>query len=192
MTDAPAFTAATLLRLYELRAGGAYGLSAVSQGEHALQAAVGAQALGAPDSLVVAALLHDVGHLFHDEDVDLAAEGIDDRHEAQGAAWLAQCLPPSVSEPVRLHVAAKRFLVATEPAYAALLSADSVRSLALQGGPMSGAECDRFRAAPWWHDAVALRRLDEAAKVPGAPTPRFRDYLPLIEALLGPRSGKAA
>lgn len=183
--------AETLLRLYELRAGGAYGLAAVSQLEHALQAAAGVQAAGGPETLVVAALLHDVGHLFHDEDRDLAAEGLDDRHEAQGAAWLAQSFPPAVSEPVRLHVAAKRYLVAAEPDYAGRLSPDSVRSLALQGGPMSAAQRRAFKAEPWWREAVALRRLDEAAKVPGAKTPGFRAFLPLVErALL--RSGKDA
>ncbi len=182
----------TLVRLYELRAGGAYGLSAVSQLEHALQAAAGARAMAAPASLVVAALLHDVGHLFHDEDRDLAAEGVDDRHEVQGAAWLAQRFPASVSEPIRLHVAAKRFLVATEPDYAARLSPDSVRSLALQGGPMTPAQCRAFRAETWWRDAVALRRLDEAAKVPGAVTPGLRDFLPMIAATLDRPSPEVA
>lgn len=183
--------AEAILRLYETNAARAYGLSGVSQLEHALQAAALAQRAGASKELVVAALLHDVGHLTHDLSEAPAAQGVDDRHESLGSAYLSRFLPLDVSEPVRLHVPAKRYLVATEDSYAGRLSADSVRSLALQGGPMSGAEQDAFRRESFWWDAVALRRYDEDAKVPSAVTPSLRDFLPLIESCMN-RRGAAA
>ncbi len=98
----------------------------------------------------------------------------------------------AVSEPVRLHVPAKRYLVAAEDTYGARLSADSIRSLALQGGPMSAAEQEKFRGEPFWRDAVALRRFDEDAKVPGAGTPTLRDFLPLIESCVNSQGTVAA
>src|SRR5215510_11380956 len=134
-----------ILRLFESAAARAYGLSGVSQLEHALQAAALAEKAGSSKELVVAALLHDIGHLVHDLGESAAERGIDDRHESLGSAFLSQLFPPEVSEPVRLHVPAKRYLVATEETYSGLLSADSVRSLALQGGPMNADEQEAFR-----------------------------------------------
>jgi len=184
--------AEAILRLYETNAALAYGLSGVSQLEHALQAAALAQRAGASNELLVAALLHDIGHLIHDLGEALAEQSVDDRHESLGSAYLSRLFPLEVSEPVRLHVPAKRYLVATEGAYAGLLSADSVRSLALQGGPMTPAEQDAFRCESFWQDAVALRRFDEEAKMPGAVTPSLRDFLPLIESCMQRRSAAAA
>jgi predicted HD phosphohydrolase len=165
-----------LADLYEGRAGRPYGLSRVNQRLHAVQAAWHARQRGGPATLVVAALLHDVGHMVHDLGEHPAAAGIDDRHEEVGAAWLARAFGPAVVEPVRLHVAAKRYLCATEPDYLGRLSRDSVESLALQGGPMSPGEADAFRANEWWRDAVALRRIDEAAKDPLGPQPTFLSF----------------
>ena len=170
----------------------AYGLSGVSQLEHALQAAALAEEAGASKELVVAALLHDIGHLIHDLGESPAEQGVDDRHESLGSAYLSRLFAPEVSEPVRLHVPAKRYLVATEETYSGRLSANSVRSLALQGGPMSADEQEAFRREAFWRDAVALRRFDEDAKVRGAVTPSLRDYLPLIESCLRGRGAAAA
>lgn len=173
-----------LVEIYETRARHAYGLAGVSQLEHALQAAANAQRAGAANTLIVATLLHDIGHLVHDLGETPAEVGIDDQHERLGSVHLSQLFPVEVSEPVRLHVAAKRYLVAAEGDYADRLSAESIRSLNLQGGPMSAAEQADFRRQAWWRDAVTLRRCDEDAKVPGAATPSFRDFLPIVEACL--------
>jgi phosphonate degradation associated HDIG domain protein len=161
-----------------------YGLTHINQRAHALQAATLAEAAGYDAALITAALLHDIGHMIHDLGEVPAAEGIDDRHEERGHAFLRQYFGPEVTEPVRLHVAAKRYLCATEPGYARRLSPDSVRSLALQGGPMSADEAAAFDALPHARAAVQLRRFDEAAKVKGLKTPPLPHFQPYIEACL--------
>ena len=151
----------------------------VTLGAHLLQAGARAHAAGAPPELTVAALLHAVGHLRGDDpDADEAElsgrelmAGTDNDHGERGAAWLARWFPAAVTEPVRLHVAAKRYLCAAEPGYFGLLSAASVYTLSLQGGPMSSAEADAFAAGEYAADAVAVRRGDEAAKDPAAAVP---------------------
>jgi len=174
---------AQLLSIYGVRATRRYGLASVSQLQHALQAAAAAEAQSHPPSLVVAALLHDVGHMIHDLGEDPSADGIDDRHEERGAEWLAERFVAAVSEPVRLHVAAKRYLCAAEPDYFQRLSSDSIRTLALQGGPMTAAETEAFRAEPWMADAVTLRRIDESAKDPHATTASFEHFLSYVDAV---------
>ena len=159
-----------------------YGDEAVSQLQHALQCAHLAECSGAPDSLVVAALLHDFGHLVHKLGEDAAARGIDDRHEALGRKYLARWFGEEVTGPVGLHVDAKRYLCATEPAYFDTLSPASVRSLELQGGPFSDAEAARFISRPHAHDALAVRRWDQQAKDPKAVTPGLERYRLHIEA----------
>jgi [1-hydroxy-2-(trimethylamino)ethyl]phosphonate dioxygenase len=173
MTDAVAMIAG----LIEGKGVRAYGLSLVNQRAHALQAAQLAEQSHASSALITAALLHDIGHMVHDLGEDPASEGIDDRHEELGWAFLAQYFDADVTEPVRLHVAAKRFLCGTEPAYFQKLSADSIRSLTLQGGPMSADEARAFAALPGAADAVRLRRFDEAAKVKGLATPPVAHFL---------------
>lgn len=149
----------------------------VAQIDHARQTAARAVAAGAPDTLVVAALLHDIGHL-------LALRGDPPApHEQVGPTFLAGLFPAAVTGPVALHVAAKRYLCAVEPAYASVLSAGSVRSLARQGGPMSPVEAATFEAAPGWRDAVALRRWDDAGKVDGASVAAFDSYLPVLRSV---------
>jgi predicted HD phosphohydrolase len=175
-----------LHEVYDLRARGRYGLSEVNQCDHAVQAGAHARMQGLSASLTVAALLHDVGHMVYALGEHPAAHGVDDRHEAVGAAWLARWFGPAVVEPVRLHVAAKRWLCAVEPGYAARLTRDSVESLALQGGPMSEAERACFERMPYWCDAVTLRRLDELAKDPQGPLPPFAGFRDeIVEALRG-------
>lgn len=181
MTQDPAASIAALLQEKGARR---YGLSLVSQLQHALQAALLAEQSGGDAALVTAALLHDIGHMVHGLGEDPAADGIDDRHEELGRAYLAGLFPPAVTEPVRLHVAAKRYLCGTEPDYFAKLSPDSVRSLALQGGPMSAEEAAAFRARPHADAAVRLRRFDEAAKVKNLPTPPVAHFLPYLRESL--------
>ena len=166
-----------LIDIFSNRATGRYGLSDVNQLEHALQSAALAEAQGGDANLIVAALLHDVGHMIHDLGDDPARAGIDDTHEDLAAAWLKPHFGAAVTEPVRLHVPAKRYLCAAEPDYFGKLSEDSVRSLALQGGLMSPAEMKDFEALPHWKEAVQLRRIDDTAKDPEARTPPFTHYL---------------
>jgi phosphonate degradation associated HDIG domain protein len=161
-----------------------YGLSAVNQLQHALQAALLAEQSGCDAALITAALLHDIGHMVHGLGENPAEDGIDDRHEELGRAYLAPLFGPEVTEPVRLHVPAKRYLCATEADYFAQLSPDSVVSLKLQGGPMSEAEVSAFRAKPHSEAAVQLRRFDEAAKVAELATPPVAHFLPYVQACL--------
>ncbi len=170
--------------LLTLKADGLYGLSDINQRQHALQAAWLAEQTGCPDSLVVASLLHDIGHMVHDLGDNPAAAGVDDRHEERGHEFLAAWFGPEVTEPVRLHVAAKRYLCATEAEYFSKLSKDSVLSLSLQGGPMSSAEVVAFDALPQSAAAVKLRRFDEQAKVKGLETPDVEHFLPAVERCL--------
>jgi gamma-butyrobetaine dioxygenase len=147
-------------------------------GEHMLQAGVLAEAAGAEEALVAAALLHDIGHLLGEAD--------DDRHGEVGARWLSRWFGEAVTEPVRLHVPAKRYLCAADAGYFGLLSAESVRTLALQGGPMTADEVAGFEALPFSRDAVAVRRWDDQAKDPAVTAPRFAHFAPLLRALLRP------
>ena len=156
----------------------------VTQAQHMLQAGALAEAAGAPGELVAAALLHDLGHFHGEVSGHELMRGTDNRHSHTGADWLAQWFGPAVTEPVRLHVDAKRYLCAVEPGYFALLSPASVHTLAVQGGPMTPAEAERFAAHPYGADAVRLRRWDEAAKDTQLPTPGFGHFRPLLAALL--------
>jgi phosphonate degradation associated HDIG domain protein len=165
-----------VLELFRDRGASQYGGEAVSQQEHALQAAWFAERAGAETALIAAALLHDVGHLLHHLPDDAPDRGVDDRHEALAARWLAERFPREVVEPVRLHVAAKRYLCATDSAYASQLSPASVLSLKLQGGPMSAEETRQFGVQLFCERAVALRRWDDAAKVPELKTPPLEHF----------------
>jgi phosphonate degradation associated HDIG domain protein len=173
-----------IVALYRRRGPATYG-EGVTQNEHALQAAWLAEQTRAKPALITAALLHDIGHLLHDLPEDIAEQGVDTQHEALGSAWLSQHFGPEVSEPVRLHVAAKRYLCAMEPAYFDALSEASKLSLRLQGGPMSRKEAEAFSALPFAHDAVQVRRWDDEAKLIGLKTPCFDQFLPYLEAVIG-------
>ena len=165
-----------VIQLFQKRGGSQYGREAVSQQEHALQAAFFAETAGVSSSLIAAALLHDVGHLLHQLDDDAPERGIDDRHETLAAEWLERRFGPEVVEPVRLHVDAKRFLCATEQDYIAQLSPASIVSLRLQGGVMSDDEVRLFRSHPFCEEAVALRRWDDFAKQPQLVTPPIEHF----------------
>jgi [1-hydroxy-2-(trimethylamino)ethyl]phosphonate dioxygenase len=172
-----------VISIFERRGSGAYFGESVSMTEHALQAAYFAQAAAAPPALVLAALLHDVGHLIDDVPDDLADWTVDAHHERVGSRWLARRFHPDVSEPVRLHVPAKRYLLATDSGYFARLSPASVVTLKLQGGPMAAHEVAEFENARFCKEAVLLRQCDDQGKVAGLKTPGLSDYLALIEKL---------
>jgi len=152
----------------------------VSLAEHMLQSAHAAERAGAPARLVAAALLHDYGHFIHDGPVDAADHGIDTRHEDVAFAFLVDHFGAEVAEPIRMHVAAKRYLCAVDPSYLAELSPASVHSLELQGGPYTPDEVAAFDASPYAADAVRLRRYDDVGKVPGLETPDLEHFRPVL------------
>jgi [1-hydroxy-2-(trimethylamino)ethyl]phosphonate dioxygenase len=172
-----------IFAIFQERGAGAYFGESVSMTEHALQAAHFARAEAAPPSLIIAALLHDIGHLIEEVPDDIADWTSDARHELIGGRWLAQRFPPQVSEPVRLHVPAKRYLCATDDHYIAKLSPASVATLKLQGGPMSAHEVAHFETERFHQDAVRIRRWDDQGKVAGLTTPSLADYRAMIEGL---------
>jgi phosphonate degradation associated HDIG domain protein len=159
----------------------------VTVAAHLLQAGALAEAAGAPPALVAAALLHDVGHFHGAVTGHDLMRGTDNRHSDAGADWLAQWFSEEVTEPVRLHVAAKRYLCAVEPGYLAALSPASVYTLEVQGGPMNAAERAEFEAHPQAAAALRLRRWDDEAKDPAARPPAFGYYKSLLRRLLRPR-----
>ncbi len=168
-----------------LAAGGgeAYFGEPVTVLEHSLQAAWFVQRKDGAETLVAAALLHDVGHLLHTEGEDVAARGVDTQHEELGAAALARHLPDAVLDPIHLHVAAKRYLCFANKRYFAHLSPASAESLKLQGGPMTTAEAEAFLALPHAKDAVTLRHADDAAKVEKLEAPGLESYREMVKSL---------
>lgn len=157
----------------------------VTQLEHALQVAALARSEAAGDALVAAALLHDVGHLLElrDGGIDDGQVDVDLGHEASGARWLAPLFPAAVTGPIALHVAAKRYRCAVDPAYHEGLSTGSTRSLVRQGGPMDDIEQARFAAHPGADDAVRLRGWDDGGKVDGVVVDDLDTYVGLLESL---------
>jgi len=173
-----------LIALFDRHGGDAYFGERVTQAQHALQSAALAEAEGASPALIVAALLHDVGHLIHTGGEDIAERGIDARHEAIGATYLAKHFGPEVVEPVRLHVPAKRYLCAIDKGYWQDLSDASKRSLELQGGIFTPDEAEEFAGLPQAQDAVRLRRWDDLAKVVGLETKPIEAYRGLIAEVM--------
>jgi phosphonate degradation associated HDIG domain protein len=148
--------------------------------QHALQCAQRAEWAHADDTLIAAALLHDLGHLV---DAEKRLSRGDDLHEMRALPLLAEAFGPAVTEPVRLHVQAKRYLVSADLNYLGGLSPASVHSLHQQGGPMSRDEALLFEQRPFGQDAVLLRRWDDLAKQPRRHTPALSHYLPLLRDL---------
>lgn len=151
----------------------------VTMAEHSLQTAALARAEAADDALVVAALLHDIGHFIETPDDAFGYH----KHDRSGGAWLAVRFPAVVSEPVRGHVAAKRYLCAVEPEYFDILSVASKHSLAKQGGPMSADEAAAFARQDFVDRAVRLRRWDDRGKVDGIEVPPLESYRGMVERL---------
>jgi gamma-butyrobetaine dioxygenase len=162
----------------------------VSVAAHMLQAGDLARKAGAPDALVAAGLLHDVGHFTGAVSGRELMAGTDNHHDDAGARWLAGWFGAEVTEPVRLHVLAKRYLCTVEPSYFDVLSEASVYTLKLQGGRMSADEVAEFEANPYHRDAVAVRRWDDEAKDPNAETPDYAEFVPILENLVKPGSAR--
>ena len=157
----------TLLALYEQGGDRVYAGEQVTELMHAWQCGRLAEKSGASASLQLASWLHDVGHLWVDLEGTPTLQGRDDAHEQVGADVLLPVFGPAVSEPVRWHVQAKRYLVSTRETYARKLSPDSLRSLHLQGGPMTADESSAFELEPFFADAVKLRVWDDLGKKSG-------------------------
>jgi phosphonate degradation associated HDIG domain protein len=163
----------------------------VTQLQHALQSGQLAEQEGAGDELVVAAFLHDLGHLINDQGDTPTLRGIDDRHEYVALPFLRDLFGPEVLQPIRLHVDAKRYLCArghrtvTGAEYWAGLSIDSRRSLELQGGIFSEAEAEGFRAQAHADEGVRVRLWDDRAKLAGAGTPPLSHYMALAARVAG-------
>lgn len=181
MTAMKPTTVDDLIELLRLQGGAQYGMEAVTQLEHALQCAQLAIQANASASLVTACLLHDVGHLLHDLGEDVADRGIDDRHEYRANAVLKALFGPAVTEPVRLHVEAKRYLCAVDQRYWQQLSPASQHSLTLQGGIFSDEAAAQFIQQPYAPEAAQLRQWDDQAKVAGLSTQTLDDLRPLLE-----------
>jgi phosphonate degradation associated HDIG domain protein len=160
-------SAQDLIELLRQKGDLAYDGEGISQLEHAWQCGQLARNAGATPALQLASWLHDIGHLMSPLQGTPTLNGLDDLHETLGADILHSVWGPDVSEPVRLHVQAKRYLVATAPAYLQKLSPDSLRSLALQGGPMSTHECADFESNRFANDAQRLRAWDDLGKRQG-------------------------
>jgi gamma-butyrobetaine dioxygenase len=169
--------------LFASEGGAEYLGEPVTQAAHMLQAAMLAEQDRAGGALIAAALLHDVGHFAGAMTGHDLMGGTDTRHGEAGGSWLARWFGEEVTEPVRLHVAAKRYLCAAEPDYMAALSPASVYTLGVQGGPMQGAELAEFEAQPYAEAAVRVRRWDDAAKDPEAKPPPFSHFENVLRAL---------
>ena len=162
-----------------------YGVEPVTQVQHALQTAALAEQEEATPQLVVSAFLHDIGHLLSSDDLPKSlAEDLHDRHEERGAIWLETTFGLEVADPIRLHVAAKRYLCTTEQDYAERLSPTSYKSYLDQGGPMSAAEISAFEAEPHFKAAIRLRRWDDSAKRPDMAPAGLNHYLSLVQSCL--------
>jgi [1-hydroxy-2-(trimethylamino)ethyl]phosphonate dioxygenase len=172
-----------VIALMVSRGGESYFGESVTVLEHCLQTAWFARQKASSDALIAAALLHDVGHLLHRESEDVAEHGVDTHHEELADRMLSAHLPAAVTEPIRLHVAAKRYLCFADSSYLDALSPSSVLSLRLQGGPMSTEEAAAFLALPFGLEAIALRHWDDEAKVPDLAVPEIDSYLPLLKTL---------
>ncbi len=183
-----ALTPEDIQSLYEHYGASLYDGEAVTQLEHALQAACLAEAERAPDSLIAAALLHDLGHILEarNQERDNAFPGVDHRHQLAAVPFLQPGFPDAVIEPVKMHVDAKRCLCAIDPDYFGTLSPASVHSLGLQGGKFSQAEVEQFRQRPYAQDALRLRRWDDLAKVPQRTTPDLAHFMHYVKKVYQP------
>jgi [1-hydroxy-2-(trimethylamino)ethyl]phosphonate dioxygenase len=185
MTELSAQTIVAFLGdIFERRGGEEYLGEPVTMAQHMLQGATLAERANAPEVVIVAALLHDIGHFtsefgtYHPDDVE------DRHHEDAGAEVLTPFFPTLVTDCVRYHVAAKRYLCATKPEYFNRLSAASVHTLGLQGGPMNAAEVAEFRRNPNLDQIIQVRYLDEAGKHANMETPPFAHFAPMVQRVV--------
>ena len=176
--------------IFERRGGEEYLGEPVTMGQHMLQGATLAEQNEELDEIVVGALLHDIGH-FTSEFGTFSMNDTEDRyHENAGAAVLEKFFPRVITDCCRYHVAAKRYLCATDPLYFNKLSDASVHSLNLQGGPMSETEVKEFERNPNLKKILTVRLYDDAGKIPDMDTPSFWHFAPLVQKMVESRYSK--
>lgn len=173
-----------ILDLFAQRGAEEYMGESVSMAQHMEQSAACAVADAAPDDLVIASLLHDIGHFVGDFPIDSLENGIDNYHEEIGARFLEPYYPSSVTEPIRLHVAAKKYLCAVDDHYFENLSPASKQSLQVQGGPMEKTEIDIFKANYHHQAAIKVRLYDDDGKVAGLDIKPVGSYREKLDSLL--------
>ena len=170
----------TILKILSFKGHSQYGQEPISQLEHALQCATLAELARASNELIVACLFHDFGHLVHNLGEDAAKKSINDHHEYRSIKYLKHLFGEAVTEPIRLHVEAKRYLCATRPNYFTTLSPASQQSLELQGGAFSSDAAAEFIQQPYAEDAVQLRIWDDQAKIVDMKTPDLKYFTQII------------
>ncbi|MGB0504740.1 MAG: (R)-1-hydroxy-2-trimethylaminoethylphosphonate oxygenase [Pikeienuella sp.] len=170
--------------IFERRGADSYLGESVTMSQHMLQGAQLAEQAGAGDALIAAALLHDIGHYTNEFPDDALAQGIDNVHEEAGAAVIAPYFPDVITDCVRYHVAAKRYLCATDPEYFGKLSDASVHTLNLQGGPMDADEVSEMQKNPNLDAIVRVRIWDDQGKDPEVETPPFDHYAPILQRVV--------
>ena len=176
--------------IFEKRGDEEYLGEPVTMGQHMLQGATMAEQSREPDEIIIGTLLHDIGH-FTSEFGTFSMEDTEDRyHEDAGAAVLEQFFPKVITDCCRHHVAAKRYLCATDPEYFQKLSTASIHSLNLQGGPMSEAELKDFEKNPNLKKILKVRLYDDAGKIPDMITPSFWHFAPLVQKMVDSHSSK--
>ena len=174
----------SIINLFTEKGSQMYGTEPVTQLEHALQCATLAEEACQSNEMITACLLHDMGHLIHDLGINPTIKGIDDQHEQRALPILRELFEPAVTEPIRLHVAAKRYLCAISPDYWEKLSNESKRSLELQGGIFSWEAASRFIRQPCAKQAVQLRMYDDQAKVSNKPTASLSHFTQYMNVCL--------
>ncbi|GAB4017011.1 HD domain-containing protein [Spirosoma koreense] len=176
----------TIATLFAQGGQDAYFGEPVTQLEHALQCGLLAEEAEADDETVVAAFLHDIGHLLPPELANGYMDGygtVD--HEKLGADYLRKMgFSEKVAQLIEHHVNAKRYLVYKNPNYFARLSEASLKTLEFQGGPMTPAEAAAFETNPYFKGILLMRVWDEQAKIPGLPTPGMDHYLAIGKRLI--------
>lgn len=170
--------------IFATRGHAQYGGEPITQLEHGLQCATLAMEHSVSSQLITACLLHDLGHLLHDLGENPAEQAIDDRHEYEAPKCLERIFLPAVTEPIRFHVEAKRYLCAVDPNYRASLSENSEISLILQGGAFSSEEAAMFIAKPYAKDAIKVRIWDDHAKIVGLETPDLNSFVAIVKSCL--------
>jgi phosphonate degradation associated HDIG domain protein len=173
-----------IFELFTKRGAEEYMGESVTMSQHMEQTAACAVADDAPDTLVISALLHDIGHFVGEHPIDALEKGNDNYHDEVGARFLEPHFPASVTEPIRLHVAAKRYLCATDENYHGRLSDASVNSLNVQGGPMDAQEVEQFESNPYYQDAVKARLYDDDGKVTGLSIKPVTHYREILQSLV--------
>ncbi|MEM1393410.1 MAG: phosphonate degradation HD-domain oxygenase [Cyanobacteria bacterium P01_H01_bin.150] len=174
----------SIIKLFSEKGSQMYGAEAVTQLEHALQCATLAEEACQSNEMITACLLHDIGHLIDEKGVNPTVQGIDDLHEQRALPILRELFEPALTEPIRLHVAAKRYLCAVSPDYWQKLSNKSKRSLELQGGIFSLEAAYKFIRKPYAKQAVQLRIYDDQAKVSNKPTTSLSHFTQYMNACL--------